>query len=675
MADSAYDSAPVAPYQQDVTKRAVTAPAATPAPAPPRPASGASGYDTAPVRAATPAGAGGGYDTATAVQGQAPPDQTDRGEDIGGYEGGAFRALAPIATTTAVGAGIGSVVPGVGTGVGAAFGLGAGVATDIVSGLYNAVANETGWPKMATLPEMTDKLSDYFGIERPHTTGQRLFEAGVGAAASAGGGAKAAEMMAPVVASKVTKGVLEEVARKPVAQTAAATAGGVAGQGAREAGLPDWASQVVGLGTTLLAPTVGRGLMPGRPIDPAITARDNGYVIHPGEMSREPGAPAQTAAGSAGKQRLQQEASIRNQEVTNGLAAQDIGLPANTPLTPDTLAAVRDRAYQAYRDIKQAVPIIFTRAQRGPLQQQVISPISPRQPMPLEPEFETAVRDISEIGEDARLRFPSLHINEIEDLKTELRGEKPGRGALKSAMTPEEALDYIKAKRFEAKENFLAKGDPSRAWLASAQLRAADAVEELLERQLVRSGPQYQGLVDAYRAARQLAAKTYNIEIALDGNDVNASKIASLSRVNRSGSRRAYLTGNLQTIADTYNQFPRNLALPRGPTEALTALDFMGGLGTAAVTGHLALGAWPLLRPLARHTLLSEPFQNYQVRGGQFLQDLRGPVFNPPGPGRTPRALPLAVVGAQGGEASNENSSLNPDYYDDAYQMLSGGWQ
>jgi hypothetical protein len=640
MAGSGYDDAPVAPYQHEVTKRA--------------------------------AGAAGGYDTAAPVRAQAPPpDQSDRGEDVGGYEGGAARALAPIAATTAAGAGLGTFAfPGVGTAGGAAVGFGAGVLTDIVSGVYNAVADQTGWPKMATLPEMTDKLADHFGIERPHTAGQRMFEAGVGAAASAGGGAKVAEVVAPMVAKPVTKGVLEELARKPVAQTAAATTGAVAGQGARELGLPNWASELVGLGTTLLAPTVGRGLMPGSPIDAAVTARDKGYVIHPGEMSSEPGAPAQTAAGSAGKQRIQQEASIRNQEVTNRLAAEDVRLPAGTPITLDALHAVRDRAYQAYRDIKQAVPIIFTHAQRGQPQPGVISPISPAQPMPLEHEFETAINDISEIGEDARRRFPSLRINEIEDLKAELRGEKPGRHTLKSAMTPEEALDYIKAKRFEAKHNYLAKDDPSKAWLASAQMRAATAVEDLLERQLTASGPQYQGLVDSYKAARQLAAKTFNLEVSLNGNDIDARKLASMARVNRSGASGTYLSDNLKTIADTYNQFPRNLTLPRGPTEALTALDFMGGLGTAAVTGHLALGAWPLLRPLARHTLLSEPFQNYQVHGGRFLQDLRGPALRPSGPGRTPRALPLAVVGAQGGEASNEDSSLNPDYYDDAYQML-----
>ena len=79
-------------------------------------------------------------------------------------------------------------------------------------------------------------------------------------------------------------------------------------------------------------------------------ARDAGYVIPPTQAN--PTLGNRLLEGLAGKITTAQNASARNQGVTNSLAAKALNLAPDTPLTPDVLKTVRQQASQAYEGVR-----------------------------------------------------------------------------------------------------------------------------------------------------------------------------------------------------------------------------------------------------------------------------------------------------------------------------------
>lgn len=80
-------------------------------------------------------------------------------------------------------------------------------------------------------------------------------------------------------------------------------------------------------------------------------AQAEGYVVEPSAV-RQPTSKLETVAGKAS---IAQEASIKNQKVTNNLAAKALGLPEETPLSPALLDGLKQRVdatYQAVADLK-----------------------------------------------------------------------------------------------------------------------------------------------------------------------------------------------------------------------------------------------------------------------------------------------------------------------------------
>src|SRR6185295_7774992 len=74
-----------------------------------------------------------------------------------------------------------------------------------------------------------------------------------------------------------------------------------------------------------------------------------GYVVPPSTVN--PSFLNNRLESLAGKAAVGQEAAKRNQEVSNALAAQEIGLPKGTPLTPGVISKVRDRAGTVYTEV------------------------------------------------------------------------------------------------------------------------------------------------------------------------------------------------------------------------------------------------------------------------------------------------------------------------------------
>lgn len=341
---------------------------------------------------------------------------------------------------------------------------------------------------------------------------------------------------------------------------------------------PDELAAEMALGGMKAAPgeQIGATLPPSKIVpEHVIKAREAGYVLPPA-MTGKPGPITSLLAGWGGKIKLQQSASVKNQEVTNGLAAKSLGLPEDTTLSPKILEDVRDKAGKAYGDVEESIPFIFS-----------------------DDTFKNAVHALGSKASQAAEYFPQLMDNPgINELSGELGGIQ--------YFSPRAGLEVVKELRFNGNANLKAPGDPMKHALGLAQRQAADAIDDLMDRQIEMGDPGSK-LIDKYRAARVQIAKSYDIEGAMNPatGDVNALGLGRLLVKGRP------LTGELDTIAQAANAFPRALQnVSRfGGDEGHSALDFFGS-AAAIAHGNPGVAGTILLRPAARGALLSEPIQN-----------------------------------------------------------------
>ena len=315
----------------------------------------------------------------------------------------------------------------------------------------------------------------------------------------------------------------------------------------------------------LASPIAGAG-----PTDSALAAHEAGYVLPPNLASKQPGIVSSLASGISGKWKLWQAASVKNQEVTNRLATEAMGLPADVPLSPEALNAVRAADGQAYTNVGTAVPKIAT-----------------------DTPYEDIVSGLGGRMSEAAKEFPGLiKLDDIENLSKTLLETKE--------FSPQAGLGLVRQLRSNAAANLKAFNDPSKQALGLAQRHAADAVDDLMERNLTAAGKP--DLVQAYRDARQRIAQSYDVEAALDpvSGDVSARMLTALAKKGRP------LSGQLKDIADAARSFPKATQSPStfGGEEPLGILDY-----GAAVASHGATIPLSIARPGSRSFIFSAPYQ------------------------------------------------------------------
>jgi hypothetical protein len=139
--------------------------------------------------------------------------------------------------------------------------------------------------------------------------------------------------------------------------------------------------------------------------------------------------------------------------------------------------------------------------------------------------------------------------------------------------------------------------------MGKAAKAAADAIEDVLDRNLAASGNA--DALKSFREARKLIAKTYTVQKGLNSQtgDVAANKLAEQLAKGKP------LSGDLRTIAETAQAFPKATQALKEAPKAVSPLDFAvattAGMSTGNPLAALMLGA----RPLARNALLSGPAQ------------------------------------------------------------------
>lgn len=308
-------------------------------------------------------------------------------------------------------------------------------------------------------------------------------------------------------------------------------------------------------------------------------ASEAGYVLGPSETRQGgvTGTVATTTEGLAGEPKIAKAASKKNAEVTERLVREDVGLPADEPISRESLKRIRSEAGEKYAVLKK-IDTIDNDAT-----------------------YFSKLDEITSGYDTASESFPHRSENPFQ---------KTIDGLRQKSMKGSAALEEVKLLRQEADKAY-ANRDAS---LGKAFKQAAEALDDSIDRHLTKmveekgADPKLADAVSEYRAARKQIAKTYQADAAL--NDTTGAIDAAAYR--RALEKKKPLSGPGLTVARAAQAFPRMMQKPErlgntgGPTMMDAGLAMLGGgkLDLATVGG----------RPAARAALLSKPVQKIITR-------------------------------------------------------------
>lgn len=288
-------------------------------------------------------------------------------------------------------------------------------------------------------------------------------------------------------------------------------------------------------------------------------AQQEGYLVTPGSVT--PSTQNVLAERLGGKTRTQQEAAVRNQEVTDRLARRALGLPENAPLERATTQQIRKEEFK-----------------KG------YEPLNRIGPVRTDQDFNDALDNVLQAYTGPGRSFPGAIPQPVADLVSSYRV-----GQFNSA----DAIQATKILREQASTN-VSRGDKS---LGLAQRAISNALEDQIERSLQQAGnPNAQAMLDQFRASRQRMAISHSVEDAIieGGGSVNARQLA-----NDLQTRGKYFSGDLDLIAKFANISrpvmvqPGTQGTPGAQTMLGGAAAGLGGYGGYAIGGGpgAAMGA------------------------------------------------------------------------------------
>jgi hypothetical protein len=305
-------------------------------------------------------------------------------------------------------------------------------------------------------------------------------------------------------------------------------------------------------------------------------AREAGYLIPPSSVN--PTFGNQVIESISGKTATAQTAATRNQEVTERLIRRAVGLADDAPITKEAMQGIRQAAYSAG-----------------------YAPVARAGTMPVDAKFIASLDDVVSKYQGAARSFPGAASDDVSRL---VEGYRVGQ------FDSGDAIKAVQILRDRASTAY-ASGNKE---LGKASREVANALEDQIERNLTAAGDEGAEMLGAFRAARQLMAKTHTVESAIraGSGNVNAASIARELQKGRP------LTGELETVGRFANTFQRAAQPPQvvaGPAvhnlkSGLSAL-MAGGGGVALGPVGVAAGALPFVAPpVARSMLFSRSAQN-----------------------------------------------------------------
>lgn len=302
-------------------------------------------------------------------------------------------------------------------------------------------------------------------------------------------------------------------------------------------------------------------------------AQEAGYLLPPSQTGS--GVLPRVLEGVSGKFKTNQAMAVKNQNVTNTLARRALGLADDAPLTSETMQAVRDNAFkQGYEPVTKAGAIETDRI------------------------FQKALDGIVDDFQGAARSFPdAVHpevVKRIDSLRT-------------GVMDTGDALKMTRILRDQANAAYVSGNN----LLGKATKKAANAIEDQVERALQSAGKDGKELLENFRTARELMAKSHSVEKAIveGGGVVNAKALGAALQ------RGKPLTGELKTIGAFANNFRDVAGVPQsGFASPITALDAFGAAGMAGMGAGPMAVALPAARMGARSLLTNPKFQQAAVR-------------------------------------------------------------
>lgn len=323
-----------------------------------------------------------------------------------------------------------------------------------------------------------------------------------------------------------------------------------------------------------------RDLVPMKPL-PVPTAADIalsdsrklGYVVPPSSAPRS-GVTSKAVEGLVARTApTERVASVRNAQVTNRLVAGDFGITPGKAITDETFGAIRKEAGKSYQAVKNSgVPIKTDKT------------------------FEDALQTIrsSDYGKAAAEYGEILGNEKVDELLKGISKKEVSSGA---------AVEMTKELRRRATKNIKAWDDLERQDLGYAQRATAQALEDLIDRNLTAAGKK--GLVSAWQQSRKTIAKSYDAEAAWDGTNFSAKELAKMAKKGKP------LEGGMLKAAEFARHFPKAAqdVTKMAQKSGFSQYDMWGGLAGALATGHpeaLAIAGVPWL---TQRALLSETGQ------------------------------------------------------------------
>lgn len=305
-------------------------------------------------------------------------------------------------------------------------------------------------------------------------------------------------------------------------------------------------------------------------------AKREGYVVTPSSVSDS--SVNRRLESIAGKAAVGQAAAIQNQEVTNKLAKQALGLPDTAELTMATLRKIRDDEALPYKQIEQMAGQAKADLDR------LIAQVE------------------QQAGGDRHQLAVLMASPQVNTRMKPLLAESAAD------------IDALREARNEATRQFAAyrqNASPEALEKARAASELADTLENRIDMAVQSVGDP--DLLQRLRNARTRIAKTYDVERALNiGNAEVAAPIIA-----RQLDKGRPLTGELETIGKFTEAFPSVMREgSKVPTPGVSKVE----AGTAALLATLgvgstqspygaAIGMLPLLSGPTRSLLLSRPYQ------------------------------------------------------------------
>lgn len=266
------------------------------------------------------------------------------------------------------------------------------------------------------------------------------------------------------------------------------------------------------------------------------------------------------AQGIAGKSNVEQAARVDNQGVTNALAAKDVGLDPRQAITKVALNTIRDEASKSgYQPIEQLDGII-----------------------PADSQFRAGIAKIQ--AQNASPLSGNPDVLSTSQLLS------------RSYFDPSDILDQVRTLRSRAQDAF----DQGRTSAGNGFKSQANELESLVDRHLQSADDIPDGMLQKFQAARQLIAKTHDIESSLNPStgDIDAGAIGKLLA---DGGK---LTGGLKVIADFANAAPGITDTPRGGPLPTSPLNTAAGVMAAHATHGASLALIPAIRMAAGKWLM-----------------------------------------------------------------------